>query len=490
MELCRHFWLGVTLAATGCSTLKPDDRLQGGGAEFHLSQQDSIFAQALAHYGQGLILAAEIPSNSLLAESHLLAAATLSNSPRPARRAAHLALEDKRTGVAIEHLRTICQTAPTALAWNDLGAALTAANNHKEALAAFTQALALAPASTATHINCIDAVIRLPGTPHKQITQAIDDAVRLADSPELILLYIDQCSQESLAQKHYATARILLQGLAANHPTLSAAYLQRLTAIYMLEDNIPGALEHLKRAIRHKPTPELYLLLCQLQLIETPNAALRTITTAAITFPDSPSIHFQRACTLSDLGRHADAILDFKKARGLLTTEASPTPALSRTFYIRYAVTYERAGDTKSAERLLIEGIAAHPTGASLLNGLAYMWAEQSRNLQDAMRHVSRALRQEPNNPAFLDTRGWILFRMQRFPEALNDLQRAHRILGYDNPEILLHIGDVHEALGNHRGASQAWIKAHRADPDLPGLKQRLDRATQASDNAASHNED
>lgn len=78
-------------------------------------------------------------------------------------------------------------------------------------------------------------------------------------------------------------------------------------------------------------------------------------------------------------------------------------------------------------------------------------------NLGTALRHVERALELDPQNGAYIDTRGWIFYQMGRYEEAYRDLKRASE-LEPDESVIAEHMGDVLmkldrpvEALGYYR---------------------------------------
>lgn len=87
-----------------------------------------------------------------------------------------------------------------------------------------------------------------------------------------------------------------------------------------------------------------------------------------------------------------------------------------------------------------------YPDHAEALNALAYLWAEESRELDEAERLVQRALEQRRYSAAFLDTLGWVRFRQGRLDEALELLQTADDWAGGD-PEIAGHVREVLDAI-------------------------------------------
>ena len=56
------------------------------------------------------------------------------------------------------------------------------------------------------------------------------------------------------------------------------------------------------------------------------------------------------------------------------------------------------------------------PDDAGAMNDLGYLWADQDKNLQRARRMIRKAVDAEPDNAAYRDSLGWVLFRLGRYP--------------------------------------------------------------------------
>ncbi len=71
---------------------------------------------------------------------------------------------------------------------------------------------------------------------------------------------------------------------------------------------------------------------------------------------------------------------------------------------------------------------------------------------------IRRAVEAEPDNAAYLDSLGWVLFRLGRFEEARPHLEKAVELLGEElDPTVLDHLGDVMAALKRWPEARRAW---------------------------------
>ncbi|MBV9493296.1 MAG: tetratricopeptide repeat protein [Acidobacteria bacterium] len=155
---------------------------------------------------------------------------------------------------------------------------------------------------------------------------------------------------------------------------------------------------------------------------------------------------------------------DYKEAIVLMTTATKAKPEeVDLQFELGSA--YERAGDSKSAERIFLDILGKHPEHAATLNYLGYMWAEGNVNLERAAEMLNRAVTQEPNNGAYLDSLGWAYFRQGKLDLAEKYLADATRLLPRD-ATVHEHLGDVFAKRGDLTRALTAYRAALDLDPE------------------------
>jgi tetratricopeptide (TPR) repeat protein len=106
----------------------------------------------------------------------------------------------------------------------------------------------------------------------------------------------------------------------------------------------------------------------------------------------------------------------------------------------------------KKGFKYVMKSLDVEPSYALALNYVAYSWAEKGINLDESLSYSQRALGQEPNNGHYLDTFGFILYRMGEYENALPVLQRAARLIP-NNPEVYEHIADVYVGLDKPKKA-------------------------------------
>ena len=130
---------------------------------------------------------------------------------------------------------------------------------------------------------------------------------------------------------------------------------------------------------------------------------------------------------------------------------------------MRIANVYEAAGQLDAAEQELRRLMAADPLNADALNSLGYMFADRGVRLPEAVELAERAVKIEPDNPAYLDTLGWALFKQGRTDEAAKPLGQAATTLT-GNSVIQDHHGDVLAKQGQIAAAIAAWERALAGD--------------------------
>jgi tetratricopeptide (TPR) repeat protein len=108
---------------------------------------------------------------------------------------------------------------------------------------------------------------------------------------------------------------------------------------------------------------------------------------------------------------------------------------------------------------------------AGALNYLGYLLAVRGEQLDEAIALVQRALKEEPENGAYLDSLGWAYFRRGDLDEAEKYLAAAVKQLP-DNSEIQEHLGDLYTRKGRFAEAIAAYSRA------LAGDGQDVDKAS------------
>lgn len=157
----------------------------------------------------------------------------------------------------------------------------------------------------------------------------------------------------------------------------------------------------------------------------------------------------------------------------LLTQALAELPNSDQLRYAR-SLFAEGIGDLKTVETDLRHILARKPDDVAALNALGYTLANLSSRLDEAQQLASRALTLEPDDPAILDSYGWILLLKGNTQEALNYLERA--FAQDSDHEIAAHLGEAYWLLGREDEARKVWQEGLKNTPDSPIIYDTLKR--------------
>jgi len=109
------------------------------------------------------------------------------------------------------------------------------------------------------------------------------------------------------------------------------------------------------------------------------------------------------------------------------------------------------------------------------------MWAEKGIHLDEAQNLIKQALEIEPESGAYLDSMGWVYFKLGKYSEALTYLRKAVAQLKEPDATVYDHLADVLDKLGKRDEAVSYWKKAVGLDPKNEELGRKLQKALGSS---------
>lgn len=155
-------------------------------------------------------------------------------------------------------------------------------------------------------------------------------------------------------------------------------------------------------------------------------------------------------------GRGSEAIEAARKALALAPAERTD---LQVAALITLSSAQDRAGDVAGSEESLRRVLAKEPDNATALNNLGYFLVERNIRLNEALELIQRAVRAEPTNSSFLDSLGWVYFKLGQLENAERNLREAAR-RNSTSSTIQEHLGDLYHRQGKMELARAAWQKA------------------------------
>ena len=199
------------------------------------------------------------------------------------------------------------------------------------------------------------------------------------------------------------------------------------------------------------------------------DAALSELDEITKAYPNSPLPEIQKGDILRGKKRFPDAIVAYDAAIARIN---APRRSAWPLFFSR-GVAHERAGQWPLAEADMRRALELAPDQPSVLNYLAYSWADQGVHLPEARKMIERAIEQQPKDPAIIDSLGWVMFRQGQPSDAELLLEQAVSLQPED-ATINAHLGEAYWAVGRRLEAVFQWRRALTLDPE-PEDKARLE---------------
>ena len=267
-------------------------------------------------------------------------------------------------------------------------------------------------------------------------------ALRQQDAPEYAALLLRLALD---LRPDLTAARLLWSEIAerSKHPDTALAVLQPVAA----SDPLAALVEE-RRA----------LLLDQLDRDREGLAVLARMQAA---YPDRPEPWSLQGAVLRRQKRFTDAAAAYDEA---VARTPSPGEADWLLFYQR-GIANDQAHRWPKAEADFKRALALRPDQPNVLNYLAYTWTERRENLPLARQMIQRAVAQQPNDAAMIDSFGWIMLRQGDVPDAVRQLEHAAELQPED-ATINNHLGDAYRAAGDLLDAQFQWRRALTLHPD------------------------
>ena len=148
-------------------------------------------------------------------------------------------------------------------------------------------------------------------------------------------------------------------------------------------------------------------------------------------------------------------------------------PDDSDLLYAR-ALTAEKVDRLDITESDLLKVLSTEPENANALNALGYTLADRTGRLQEALEYIRRAAELIPDDPAILDSLGWVSYRLGKMQDALKWLGLAFEKL--EDAEIAAHYGEVLWKTNQKAEAEKVWNIGLEKNADHPVLLETMKR--------------
>ena len=162
-----------------------------------------------------------------------------------------------------------------------------------------------------------------------------------------------------------------------------------------------------------------------------------------------------------------------KKALALYSRGLKALPGSINLMYSR-AMIHEALDNLAGLESDLRAILKIEPDNIAALNALGYTLADQTDRYEEALALIARAYELNQDDPAIMDSMGWVQFRLGNFEQAEKYLRMAYE--QFPDAEIAAHLGEILWAMGDHSAARAIWTEAVKKAPDSQTLKETMER--------------
>lgn len=310
---------------------------------------------------------------------------------------------------------------------------------------------------------------KLHFSPHDVALRLINLSLKLKQ-PEKALQYIRQgpdslsfkltAANMLLQSSHYLQAENILKQISGRPDAPVEVYLLLADIVYEQRRNLNMALGWLNKIPANKPGAEKGALL-RIQLLAEAgklDEALREAAKAQDEYPDFSAIADFRIRLLARQKKTAEALALARKS-------LEKWPDNSQLSFL-LASLLDESGDKKQAMATMEKIIAKEPDNFQALNYVGFTLAEENRDLERALKLLTKANELSPDQAYIIDSLAWALYRSGKYDDALREIKRAVK-LGETSGDAAIwdHYGDIAMKKGLRDEARRAWRKAIELKP-------------------------
>lgn len=166
---------------------------------------------------------------------------------------------------------------------------------------------------------------------------------------------------------------------------------------------------------------------------------------------------------------YADWLRNFKFEKQAITSLDEGISTYPDHISLRYSRAMLRPPEefpqSEADFRLILE---KEPNNAMALNALGYTLSLYTDRYQEAYQLLTKAIDLKPNDPAVMDSIGWVLFKLDRYEEALTFLTKAYKV--YPDPEVGSHLIAVLVAQNKRQQAQELFTELSNKFPENPHI--------------------
>lgn len=351
-----------------------------------------------------------------------------------------------------------CKLRPDFVAsWLGLGQVYLVKRDYGKALAAAESVLKVDASNLSAKVIKANALMN-SGNLRQARTDLEANIKQQPDSPDLQF----QMALVDFSEQHYPQAEAAFRKLRDRFPN-DMRLVYAISEVYMMTGRKREAVDFLKAEMaRHPNRNDLRLAMANVAMRTSDlDIAEREYKSLLTLDPRNIELYMRLGETLRRAGKMQESINVLRKGQQL-----NPNDPMAN---LQVALTLDAAGMRRESLPFYENIVKNQPDNAVALNNLAFMMAEDGRDLDQALTYAQRAKQQMPNSLDVSDTLGWIYIRKNLSDNAISifkDLVAKQP----KNPLYHYHLGMALYQKGDRGGAKQSLQTALSLNPDKDSL--------------------
>jgi tetratricopeptide (TPR) repeat protein len=351
-----------------------------------------------------------------------------------------------------------------------LGNTFLRAERYEEAREIFTELYDIHPDDLEILTSLVDVYVSMKDyqTAAKYLNDVIqNDDLTLELKVQIGQVYLSNIEGDSSAA---ALAESIFDEIITQYPDAYEGYWFRGVTGLLVQD-FDAAIRNLRRVNELNPeNRDAWLYAVELLFQEGKyDELIGYADTALFHFADDADILFLLGMAYNRLERLDDAIQTLSKS-----VRANPehTGAMSML-----ALSYDTADEHEKSDSIYLHILSIEPDNHLVLNNFSYSLAERGEKLEEALEMSKKAVDMEPENTAYLDTLGWIYFKLGDFENARIHIRKAIDI-GSESSVVHDHMGDIYYYLKDRESAMEFWKKSLELDDTNERVREKIERGS------------
>lgn len=273
---------------------------------------------------------------------------------------------------------------------------------------------------------------------------------------ELIAKYIRELPDKNTEDLLYGLTDLLIE----THPDDASAYVLKGDFLNTINESKAARDLYIKSLEYDDSNFNVWqnLITIEFQDLQNQESVIALSESALELFPNQAVLYFYNGAAHSVSKNFDEAAYSLEQSKRLANNDE-----LRKYSNMYLGDVYNELKDYKKSEQAYETALKLDPTNDYVLNNYSYFLALRGAKLDYAKKLSTRLLELDPENPNYLDTHAWVLFKLGEYKQASKLLEKAvDKKTG--SGVIVEHYGDVLFKMGEVDEAVKQWMKAKGMD--------------------------